>query len=91
MKKILELYNNIAPDKKGHITLGLLIGLSLGAKPIIAGVAILIAALGKETYDYLYNLITKTKKHGVEVLDALATIGGGVLGVLTIYLVDVIL
>lgn len=76
---------NIPEDKKAHLNLGLLIGLALGAVPQIAIIAILTIGIGKEVYDYLYNRITGTQKHGVELLDALYTIGGGVLGMLTIH------
>ncbi len=86
MNKLVELYNNIAPDKKGHITLGLLLGLAFGANLKVAIIVILAVAIGKEVYDYLYNHFV-APIHEVSALDALATTIGGAIGVGVIALI----
>ncbi len=91
VNKLVELYNKIPADKIGHLTLGLLFGLAFGQNLVLAIVLILIVALGKEIYDYVHNKITKTETHGVELLDATATIAGGVIGLAVVYLLNILI
>ena len=88
MNYLINLYNKIPVDKKGHVTLGLLLGLALGSHICVAAGAVIAAALGKEVYDYIYNRVTKSKYHEVSVTDALCTIVGGVLGVLMVAVIN---
>lgn len=82
---------NLASDKKGHVTLGAFVGLALGNYPLAAAIAVFAVAVGKELYDYIYNAVTKTKTHGVEVGDAVATIVGGTGGILTVSFIKYLL
>ena len=89
MNKLLDMYNQIPEDKKGHINLGMLLGLAFGNYPLIATIVILAAGVGKEVYDYGYNKITKTNTHDADVLDALSTIFGGIVGVLITVVISI--
>ncbi len=91
MNYLLSLYNKIAPDKQGHIRLGLLFGLAFGSYPLVAAIMVFAVAAGKEGYDAAYNAITKTQTHGVEVMDAAATCVGGVIGVTVVALIHLTL
>lgn len=81
----------IGTDKTIHFCVGLLIGLCLGSHILWAILAVFLAGAGKELYDYLYNKITKTSTHGVELLDAVSTFVGGGVGIGIIYLLNFIL
>ncbi len=74
---------NIPIDKQLHVGVGLLIGLVLGCRPITAIIVVVLAGIGKELYDYISNLYLGGS-HSVEVLDAVATIVGGVTGVVIV-------
>lgn len=87
---MINLLKKIPSDKLGHLLLGLLLGLAFGFRVPLAIGVLLVAALGKELYDYLHNKITKTQTHGVELLDAVSTLIGGALGVGFVYLVHLI-
>lgn len=82
---------DLDPDKQGHLTLGALVGLILANYPGTALTAVLLVAFGKEAYDYLYNKITKTQTHGVEMGDAIATVVGGVGGIMIVHVIGVVL
>ncbi len=88
---ILDMYNDIAPDKKAHLNLGLILGLLLGAHLYVAFAVLAVVSIGKEVYDEIYNVYTGTKTHGVELLDAIATFVGGLVGIGLIHLVGVFL
>ncbi len=90
LDKIVGLYNKIPDDKKGHITLGLLLGLAFGANIIVAVAAVMITAFGKELYDYLYNMFI-ADIHEVSIYDALATIVGGAIGISVVHLIKLVI
>lgn len=79
----------IPDDKLGHINLGLLIGLAFADYPFAAILIFTVVAFGKELFDYVASKWF-AKPHSVELLDAVATIGGGVLGVLIHQSIDFI-
>lgn len=81
-----------APDKLAHIVVGALIfnaagllALALGFEPpsAIAMAAVGLAAVGKEVSDRWQNhrarAAGRPEPHGVELLDAAATVAGGAL------------
>ena len=84
---MIDLLDKIPEDKQKHIAVGVLLGLALGAHFLIAVVVILIAALGKEAYDYIYNMFI-SDVHDVDLYDSLATIGGGAVGIVLIYVIN---
>ncbi len=90
MNKLMELYNKIPADKQGHISLGLLLGLAFGAHLLLAVIAVIGVAVGKELADYLHNVIAKAHVHDVEVLDAVATIAGGAIGIGVVTVINLI-
>ncbi len=89
MNKLTELYDKISDDKKGHITLGLLLGLAFGAHALLAAIIVLIVAIGKEVYDYVSTKYFEAS-HQVEVLDAAATAAGGAIGILVVTVINLI-
>ncbi len=91
MNKLLDFYNKIPIDKQGHIRLGLLLGLAFGAHLLIAVIAVVGVAIGKELADYLHNVIAKAHVHDVEVLDAVATIAGGAIGIGVLTVINLII
>lgn len=63
-------------DKALHIIAGVLIYASAHfVSPVVGLSAVAVAAVGKEIYDYFNR-----DKHTPEVMDAVATIAGGLLG-----------
>ena len=63
-------------DKLAHFAAGVLIYAAVHfASPIIGLAAVAVAAVGKEIYDWFHR-----DKHTPEVMDAVATILGGVVG-----------
>ena len=73
---ILTLLANIPQDKAGHFIAGLLIYALLHfINPLIGLMAVAIAAIGKEVYDYLNR-----DKHTPDVWDSIATMLGGLIG-----------
>lgn len=76
---IKEVYNKVVAklgDKMAHLVVGALVGLCLSNHPVLALFAITAMAATKEIYDSLYP-----KTHTAEVVDALYTVGGGVIGI----------
>ncbi len=53
MNKLLELYNKIPVDKQGHLTIGLILGLALGASPLLALLSIAVFSGVLMTYQYI--------------------------------------
>ncbi len=88
---VLDIYNSIPEDKKAHLNLGLVLGLLFGSHVYIALGVVLLVAIGKEVYDEIYNVYTGTKTHGVELLDAVATAVGGLVGIGLVHLVGAVL
>jgi hypothetical protein len=97
MKKILEyayklveavkgVFDSIPDDKKKHIIAGLFIGLVFGELLVLAGIILVVVSVGKELYDFLTDKYLGIK-HDVEVLDALATIVGGLAGIGIVHLI----
>lgn len=84
----MKLFSQIPEDKQGHITLGLLIGLAFANYPSIAVTILLAIAFGKEFYDWSYNKATNTETHGVELLDLVATLFGGALGLSIVFIIN---
>jgi hypothetical protein len=69
---------NIPHDKALHIIVGVLVyAIFHFISPMVGMTIVVIAAVGKEVYDYLHQ-----DKHTPEVWDAIATIGGGFLGII---------
>ena len=67
---------NIPQDKAGHFIAGLLIYALLHfIAPVIGLLAVAVAAIGKEGYDYMNRA-----KHTPDVWDAVATLLGGLVG-----------
>lgn len=63
-------------DKLAHFTVGVLIYAAAHfVSPLIGLAAVAVAAVGKEIYDWFHR-----DKHTPDVWDAVATIGGGVVG-----------
>jgi len=44
--------------------------------------AVVSVGVGKEMYDFIMNKISKKKVHDVEVMDAIATIVGGIIPII---------
>lgn len=81
MKLLEKILNFVDLDKLRHFAIGAAVGLAsfIVFKSVI--IVILIAALAgfiKEGYDYIYNLVTKTSTHDVDLKDFGATLLGGV-------------
>lgn len=73
-----RLIPSIPQDKQGHFIAGVLAYTLIHFfNPIIALFVVLVMAIGKEVYDYAHR-----DKHNPEVMDAVATIMGGVIGFL---------
>lgn len=87
----MNFLDKIPADKVQHFGLGGLIGLLVGVvNPILALILVGITAVGKEVYDYLSSKYFK-QVHTPEVLDAVATVAGGAVGVGFITLVKYLL
>lgn len=78
---------NIPVDKQLHFGAGLLIYLLFAANFDIAVCAVLLCAIGKELYDYLYNKFIQPI-HEVSIMDILATVLGGVVGATAHYVLS---
>ena len=75
---LLTLIPDIPHDKQGHFIAGVLAyTLIYFFNPFLALFVVLIMAIGKEVYDYVHR-----DKHNPEVMDAVATIIGGITGYL---------
>jgi len=79
MNKIKALL--MAKDKQMHAAVGLVLGLLLGLQVLLALVAVIVVAVGKELFDLLSNKMAGKKMHSVELMDAVATIVGGLVGI----------
>lgn len=77
---VMGLIHKIPEDKRGHLTLGLLIGVVLGSHMTLAIGAVVAAAVGKEVYDYMSNKLVGGS-HEVSIMDALCTVIGGAVGI----------
>ena len=65
-------------DKSLHVIVGVLFYAAFHfISPAVGMAAVTVAAVGKEIYDYFNK-----DKHTPDVWDAVATIGGGVLGLI---------
>lgn len=72
----LTALSSVPADKLGHFTAGVLIYAALHfISPTVGLLAVVVAAWGKEVYDYLHR-----NKHSPDPLDALATMIGGLIG-----------
>ena len=70
---------DIPPDKALHLIGGVLIyAVAHFVSPMVGLIAVAVAAAGKEIYDYFHQ-----DKHTPDVMDALATVAGGLLGFLS--------
>ena len=81
---LLTFLNGIPDDKVRHFAGGALIALAcivLGLPLWLAAAAVLIAAFGKEAYDYYHP-----KTHTPDLYDALATLLGGATVLIPLYL-----
>jgi hypothetical protein len=89
----------IPQDKANHIVYGAIIFnvalclsilFGVGSELLLAAIAVVVCAFGKELVDYIRNKIDigkgKFPNHGVDWLDAAATILGGILAILPIYI-----
>lgn len=75
---LLTLIPTIPQDKQGHFIAGVLAYTLIHFfNPFLALFVVLVMAIGKEVYDYVHR-----DKHNSEVMDAVATIMGGVTGYL---------
>lgn len=81
---MIKFLESIPEDKQKHIAVGLLIGLIFGQSVPLALMTLIVAALGKELYDYIYNMFI-SDVHEVSLYDSLATLAGGVVGVVLVY------
>lgn len=81
---------NIPEDKLGHINLGLLLGLAFADFIGIAIIVVCGVAFGKEIYDFLSTKYFKAN-HSVEMMDAVATIGGGYVGIVLHYFIGFVI
>lgn len=83
----ISTLTHLPNDKVGHAVIGagLAVPLTVLLGPLDAVLLVLAAGIGKELSDYHANLAAKKKKkalpHSVEVLDVVATVIGGVIGV----------
>lgn len=76
MMNHLTVLSTVSPDKLGHFTAGVLIYAAFHfLNPVLGILAVSIAAIGKEIYDYLHK-----ENHTPDVWDAVTTILGGVAG-----------
>ena len=67
---------NIPQDKAGHFLVGLLIYALLHfISPVVGLLAVAVAAICKEVYDYMNR-----PRNNPEIMDALATVCGGIVG-----------
>lgn len=95
---------NLAQDKIKHIVAGAAIFLityavssliGLEYTMVIATSAVLIAAIGKEMYDYITNKIAEKKwlapPHHVEFEDIVATCVGGIAGMIIVSLIGLVI
>lgn len=84
IERLLTFLNRLPDDKVRHFAGGALIAsacIVLGLPLWLAAAAVLIAAFGKEAYDYYHP-----KTHTPDPLDALATLLGGATVLLPIFL-----
>lgn len=69
---------NLPHDKALHILVGVLVyAVAHFVSPVVGMAAVVVAAVGKEIYDKQHK-----DKHTPDVWDAIATIGGGFLGLI---------
>jgi len=74
----MNFLNKLPHDKALHVIVGILFYAAFHFISPVAGMAAAtVAAVGKEIYDYLNK-----DKHTPDVWDAVATIGGGFLGLI---------
>lgn len=74
-------------DKFIHFLMGYSVAATFAFNPVVAiGCAVILAG-SKELYDYILNRYFGAQ-HGVEFLDFIATVAGGVAGVLIPYMVS---
>jgi hypothetical protein len=72
----MNLLLKLPHDKALHIIAGVLFYAAFHfLSPMIGMAAVVIAAVGKEVYDYMHK-----DKHTPDAWDAIATIGGGCVG-----------
>jgi len=74
--------NFIKIDKLLHFLVGYCLAATFYYSPITALACVVVVGASKEAYDFLANKYFGTT-HGVELMDFLATIVGGVAGVAT--------
>ena len=71
----MNFLTKLPHDKALHIIVGIMLyALFHFISPVVGLAVVVLVACGKEVYDYFHK-----DKHTPEFLDALATIGGGVL------------
>ena len=87
--KSMELLHKIPEDKRTHLTVGLLLGAVLGQHVVLASCVIVGAAVGKEAFDYLSNKFAGGN-HDVSIMDAVATVVGGAVGIGMVQLIELI-
>lgn len=74
--KLFHKINNLPHDKLLHFVGGLFIFAAFAWSSVLVACAlVIVAAVGKEVYDY-----RNRHKHTPDVIDALATIAGGGVG-----------
>jgi len=87
-------------DKQKHFAVGFAVGIGMTAflsskdvgldivsAALVSLPAVGVVAFGKEAFDQVGNALgISDHTHGVEIMDALATIGGGVLGAFLAFL-----
>lgn len=72
----LAFLNDLPDDKAKHLIVGVLVyAIAHFVSPIVGLAAVVVAAVGKEIYDWFHK-----ESHTPDVWDAIATIAGGVLG-----------
>lgn len=86
VEAVKKAFDVIPDDKKKHILAGLFIGLVFGKLVVLASIILVTVSVGKELYDFLTDKYLGIK-HDVEVLDALATIVGGLVGIAIVHLI----
>lgn len=73
---MLHWLNSIPADKVAHFAVGVLIYAPLHfLDPVVGLLGAAVAAIGKEVYDYLNR-----PRNNPEIMDALATVCGGIVG-----------
>ncbi len=73
---LLNPLANIPADKVGHALIGVLLYAAFHFVHPAVGIAVVVtAAVAKEVYDYMHR-----DKHTPEIMDAVATIVGGIVG-----------